>query len=57
MKAIRAFLDACGTPEKIELLPYHAMGEHKYTALDMASHTFCVPDESKIAKFKEILDI
>ena len=36
---------------KIELLPYHAMGEHKYRALGMEEHSFTVPDKEK---FKEL---
>lgn len=54
MKAIRAFLDACGTPEKIELLPYHAMGEHKYAALGKDAQTFSVPSEEKMKQLREI---
>ena len=54
MKAVRAFLDACGKPEKIELLPYHAMGEHKYAALGKDAQTFSVPSEEKMKQLREI---
>ena len=33
LQRIKALISSCGTPEKIEHLPYHAMGEHKYAAL------------------------
>lgn len=54
MKAIRAFLDAYGRPEKIELLPYHAMGEHKYAALGKEAALFSVPSEEKMKQLREI---
>lgn len=40
--------------EKIELLPYHKMGEHKYDALNMEKRKFAVPDESTVKKLNLI---
>jgi len=50
---IKAFLDSCSSPAKIELLPYHALGEHKYAALGIDVHTFSVPSEEKLKKLKQ----
>jgi pyruvate formate lyase activating enzyme len=54
MKAIQAFLSSYGTPKKIELLPYHAMGEHKYRALGHSPAVFKAPEESRINELKQI---
>lgn len=48
MQGVRLFLDGCGKPEKVELLAYHAMGEHKYAALDKVPQYFCAPDGGKM---------
>lgn len=48
MQAIRHFLDLCGRPEKVELLPYHAMGEHKYPALGLSPQRFQPPDKGQL---------
>lgn len=40
--------------EKIELLPYHKMGEHKYDALNMEKHVLTAPDESIMKKLNSI---
>jgi hypothetical protein len=47
-------LDLCGFPEKVELLPYHAMGEHKYEALGMEAVTFSAPREEKMLQLRKI---
>lgn len=54
MKRIKNFLDECGTPEKIELLPYHPMGESKSQALGKTPHLFEIPDSKKMKSLKEI---
>ena len=54
MKKIREFLDACAPIERIELLPYHAMGEHKYSAIDNKAMLFSVPDENKMKALRDI---
>ena len=38
--------------EKIELLPYHAMGEHKYSALGRNVQTFSAPSSEKMESLK-----
>lgn len=54
MRGIKAFLDACGYPERVELLPYHAIGEHKYSAIGKPVHKFSVPSEEKTEKLRLI---
>ena len=56
MRQLKAFFDAYGHPEKIELLPYHALGEHKYTALDQEVRMFNVPDEAHMMRLRTIFD-
>ena len=53
MQNIKKFLLSCGHPKKIELLPYHAMGEHKYAALGRRIQTFSVPSEEKMMQLKK----
>ena len=36
--------------EKVELLPYHALGEHKYLALKMPLPKYTVPTQEKMEK-------
>ena len=54
MKRIKNFLDGCGSPEKIELLTYHPMGESKCQALGKTPRLFEIPDSEKIKQLKEI---
>ncbi len=54
MQKIKAFLAGCGKPEKVELLPYHAMGENKYGTIGREAHIFRTPDAEKMKQLKEI---
>lgn len=56
MRKIKALLDSFGMPEKIELLPYHAMGEHKYEAMGKAAQKFSVPSDLQMKQLKAIFD-
>ena len=55
MKKIKTFFEENGYPENVELLPYHAMGEHKYSALGIDVKKFDVPDNDKIKILKSIV--
>ncbi len=50
MQKIKAFLNSCAKPEKVELLPYHAMGENKYHAIGRKPQIFTAPNKETIAK-------
>ncbi len=54
MQRIRAFLETCPAPQRIELLPYHAMGEHKHAAIGKEARSFSVPSEEKMKQLKSI---
>lgn len=54
MQKIKAFFEENGMPEKVELLPYHAMGENKYLAIGKEVTRFQVPDENRMMQLKEI---
>ena len=54
MQGIKSFLDAHGKPERVELLPYHAMGEHKYAAQGKKTPIFSVPSEEKMKQLKNV---
>ena len=54
MRKIKAFLLSYGMPERIELLPYHAMGEQKYAALGREVQAFSAPSEEKMARLASV---
>ena len=54
MLQIKTFLGQCGNAEKIELLPYHAMGENKYAAIGREVQRFVSPDDNKLKNLKAI---
>ena len=42
---------------KVELLPYHAMGEHKWTAIGKEAKRFSVPSSGDIEAFKQWFNV
>ena len=55
MRALRDFLTENGCPERVELLPYHRMGERKAKALGRSVRSFYVPEEEQMAALREVL--
>ena len=56
MSAIRSLLLEYGYPEKVELLPYHAMGERKYNAIGRHPCSFSAPCEDKMNALNAIFE-
>lgn len=56
MQKIKAFLDECGAPEKVELLPYHALGEDKAVALGLTVQRFSAPSAETLGLLKAVFD-
>ena len=56
MKRIAVFLKDIRC-QKIEPLPYHSMGEHKYSALGMNYKKYSVPNQETMEEIKTILSI
>ena len=54
MEGIRRFLDACGAPERVELLPYHGMGEHKYAAIGKQAPSFGAPSTESMECLRRV---
>ena len=57
MRAMAEFLQKHGRPEKIELLPYHAMGESKARAIGREPQIFQAPEKEKINALYTLLDV
>lgn len=57
MQKIKDFLLSYGPPEKVELLPYHAMGENKYEALGKAATAFFAPEQEKLEVLQKIINL
>jgi pyruvate formate lyase activating enzyme len=53
IKNIKSFLDTYGKPEKVELLPYHALGENKYEALGKSAVKFSAPSEEQMRELNK----
>lgn len=65
MKEIREFLERCdglqlsekasdSGIQRVELLPYHAMGENKYRAMDAEPTVFSAPSEEKMRELRAV---
>ncbi len=59
LKKLKSFIDSLKTVEKVEVLPYHKMGEYKWKSLGLEYPLKNVrePNESEIEKAKKILGI
>ncbi len=57
MTKIKEFFSKNGTPDKIELLPYHAMGENKYRAIGKEPVIFKAPSQDKMNELKSVFGI
>lgn len=55
MRKIRQFLDTCSHIERVELLPYHPMGENKSAALGRQPHVFETPGEETMETLRRIM--
>ena len=53
MLAIKSFFDKNGYSEKVELLPYHSLGEHKYSAIGKEAVHFLAPSKSTLDELKK----
>ena len=56
MHKIKIFFETNGNPQKVELLPYHAMGENKYCAIGKEATVFSVPESQKMNSLKAIFE-
>ena len=54
MEKIRELLRDCPPPKKIELLPYHALGDHKYAALGKETTVFSPPSDELMAELRRV---
>lgn len=54
LEKIRDFLASCPKPERVELLPYHNLGRHKYAALGRQAQPFPAPDSQRIHQLRQI---
>ena len=55
MRAMAAFFEQHGMPEKIELLPYHAMGESKARAIGREPQIFKAPEKEALDALRALL--
>ena len=55
MQRIKSFLQPY-RPVKIELLPYHSLGTHKYDALNMEKYEFEAPDEKIMKELNSVFE-
>lgn len=56
MEKIKDFLNQNGKNAKIELLPYHSIGENKYYAIGRKSQNFSTPSKEKIEELKNVFN-
>ena len=53
MGTIAAFVNGIGV-DRVELMPNHRMGEHKYAALGMESEPYDIPNDDDMARWREM---
>ncbi len=54
--ALADYIRQRNSPRKVELLPYHRLGENKYAALGMTERVYEIPSAEKMASFGHILE-
>lgn len=52
---MKNFFAENGCPNSLEVLSYHAMGEHKYAVLGKEAVKFSVPEGAIVDKFKTVV--
>ncbi len=55
--ALRDYLAKRNSPAKVELLPYHRLGENKYPALGLEERVYDIPPAERMEEFRNIMEI